>query len=52
MGGHGYMRDHPVELWYRDALTLAVFDSPTMVGDLYLARGFELPALAGEGAVR
>ena len=50
LGGHGYMRDHPVELWYRDALTLAVFDSPSMVGDLYLARGFELPA--GEGAVR
>ena len=43
LGGHGYMRDHPVELWYRDALTLATFDSPSMVGDLFLARAFEVP---------
>ena len=41
LGGHGYMRDHPVELWYRDALTLATFDSPSMIGDLFLARAFE-----------
>jgi alkylation response protein AidB-like acyl-CoA dehydrogenase len=53
LGGHGYMRDHPVELWYRDALTLATFDSPSMVGDLFLARGFELPAATtATGAVR
>lgn len=37
LGGHGYMRDHPVEMWYRDAATLATFDSPSMVGDLFLA---------------
>ena len=43
LGGHGYMRDHPVELWYRDALTLATFDSPSMVGDLFLARAYEAP---------
>lgn len=47
LGGHGYMRDHPVELWYRDALTLATFDSPSMIGDLFLARAFEVsPASA------
>lgn len=41
LGGHGYMRDHPEELWYRDALTLATFDSPSMVGDLFLASEFK-----------
>ncbi|HLI55699.1 MAG TPA: acyl-CoA dehydrogenase family protein, partial [Actinomycetota bacterium] len=40
LGGHGYMRDHPVELWYRDAMTLATLDAPSLVTDLYLgARG-------------
>lgn len=37
LGGHGYMRDHPQELWYRDAMTLATLDSPSMIGDLFLA---------------
>ena len=41
LGGHGYMRDHPVELWYRDAMTLATLDAPWLVGDLFLARGYE-----------
>ena len=41
LGGHGYMRDHPVELWYRDAMTLAALDTPWLVGDLFLARAFE-----------
>lgn len=38
LGGHGYMKDHPEEMWYRDALTLATFDSPSLVGDLFSAR--------------
>jgi alkylation response protein AidB-like acyl-CoA dehydrogenase len=37
LGGHGYMRDHPVELWYRDAMTLATLEAPWLVGDLFLA---------------
>jgi len=41
LGGHGYMRDHPVELWYRDAMTLAALDAPWLVGDLFLARGYQ-----------
>ena len=41
LGGHGYMRDHPVELWYRDAMTLAALDVPWLVGDLFLARAYE-----------
>lgn len=40
LGGHGYMRDHPQEMWYRDAMTLATLDSPSMVGDLFLAGEF------------
>jgi alkylation response protein AidB-like acyl-CoA dehydrogenase len=42
LGGHGYMRDHPQELWYRDAMTLATLDSPSMIGDLQLAGAFGL----------
>ena len=42
LGGHGYMRDHPVELWYRDAMTLATLDAPWLVGDLFLARGYQV----------
>jgi alkylation response protein AidB-like acyl-CoA dehydrogenase len=41
LGGHGYMRDHPVELWYRDAMTLAALETPWLVGDLFLARAHE-----------
>lgn len=36
LGGHGYMRDHPVELWYRDAMTLAALDPAWLAGDLFL----------------
>lgn len=34
LGGHGYIRDHPVEKWFRDAVTLAVFDAPEVLGDV------------------
>lgn len=43
LGGHGYMQDHPEEMWYRDALTLATFDSPSMVGDLLLSQTYKEP---------
>jgi alkylation response protein AidB-like acyl-CoA dehydrogenase len=26
LGGHGYLRDNPVEMWYRDARTLSVLE--------------------------
>jgi alkylation response protein AidB-like acyl-CoA dehydrogenase len=45
LGGHGYMRDHPVELWYRDAMTLATLDAPWLVGDLFLAGGYRAGGL-------
>jgi alkylation response protein AidB-like acyl-CoA dehydrogenase len=38
LGGHGYIRDHPVEKWFRDAVTLSVLDSPDVVGDVMVAR--------------
>lgn len=39
LGGHGYIRDHPVEKWFRDAVTLSVLDAPDVVGDMMVARG-------------
>ncbi|HWD07721.1 MAG TPA: acyl-CoA dehydrogenase family protein [Actinomycetota bacterium] len=44
LGGHGYMRDHPVELWYRDAMTLATLDAPWLLCDLFLG---SVPAAGG-----
>ena len=38
LGGHGYIRDHPVEKWFRDAVTLSVFDAPEVLGDTMVAR--------------
>jgi alkylation response protein AidB-like acyl-CoA dehydrogenase len=38
LGGHGYIRDHPVEKWFRDAVTLSVFDAPEVAGDVMVAR--------------
>jgi alkylation response protein AidB-like acyl-CoA dehydrogenase len=26
LGGHGFIREHPVELWYRSARTLGVLE--------------------------
>ncbi|MEO7803464.1 MAG: acyl-CoA dehydrogenase family protein [Actinomycetota bacterium] len=44
LGGHGYMRDHPEEMWYRDALTLSTFDSSIMVGDPFISETFKVGA--------
>jgi alkylation response protein AidB-like acyl-CoA dehydrogenase len=38
LGGHGYIQDHPVEMWFRDAVTLSVFDAPDIAGDAMVAR--------------
>lgn len=38
LGGHGYIKDHPVEKWFRDAVTLSVFDPPDLGGDAAVAR--------------
>ena len=26
LGGHGFLRDHPVEMWYRDLRTLSTLE--------------------------
>jgi alkylation response protein AidB-like acyl-CoA dehydrogenase len=31
LGGHGYVRDHPVELWLRNARGFASFEGMAMV---------------------
>lgn len=36
LGGAGYVHDHPVEKWYRDAQTLAAVESFDMNADAYL----------------
>ena len=38
LGGHGFVTDHPSEMWFRDAVTLSVLDSPELAGDLMVAR--------------
>jgi alkylation response protein AidB-like acyl-CoA dehydrogenase len=38
LGGHGYITDHPVEMWFRDAVTLSVLDAPDTVGDALVGR--------------
>ena len=31
LGGHGYIREHPVEMWYRHARTLSVLEGAALV---------------------
>jgi alkylation response protein AidB-like acyl-CoA dehydrogenase len=31
LGGHGFIREHPVELWYRHARTLSVLEGAATV---------------------
>ncbi|MGH2749702.1 MAG: acyl-CoA dehydrogenase family protein [Actinomycetota bacterium] len=38
LGGHGFVTDHPCEMWFRDAVTLSVFDAPEIAGDVMVAR--------------
>lgn len=33
LGGHGYLTDHPVERWYRDAAVLAAMDFDVLMTD-------------------
>jgi alkylation response protein AidB-like acyl-CoA dehydrogenase len=30
-GGHGYIRDYPLEMWYRNARTVTVLESAAAV---------------------
>jgi alkylation response protein AidB-like acyl-CoA dehydrogenase len=31
LGGHGFIREHPVEMWYRNARTLGVLEGTASV---------------------
>ena len=31
LGGHGFIREHPVEMWYRNARTLGVLEGMASV---------------------
>ena len=31
LGGHGFIREHPVELWYRNARTLGVLEGTVSI---------------------
>ncbi|MEO8091495.1 MAG: acyl-CoA dehydrogenase family protein [bacterium] len=38
LGGHGYMRDHPVEKWYRDAKLYQIWEGTNEIQRLVVAR--------------
>ncbi len=44
LGGHGYVRDHPVEKWYRDAKLYQIWEGTNEIQRLVVAR-----ALLGKG---
>src|SRR5664279_4580029 len=38
LGGHGYVRDHPVEKWYRDAKLYQIWEGTNEIQRLVIAR--------------
>ena len=38
MGGWGYVKDHPVEKWYRDAKLYTIFEGTSEIQRLVIAR--------------
>ncbi len=38
LGGYGYMRDHPVEKWMRDAKIMQIYEGTSQIQRLVIAR--------------
>lgn len=50
LGGHGYMRDHPLEKWYRDAKVYQIWEGTNEIQRLVIARAVTgAAARAGPG---
>jgi alkylation response protein AidB-like acyl-CoA dehydrogenase len=39
LGGWGYIYDHPVEKWYRDAKVFSIYEGTSEIQRLLIARG-------------
>lgn len=44
LGGHGYVRDHPVEKWYRDAKLYQIWEGTNEIQRLVIARALLGPS--------
>ena len=54
LGGHGYITDHPVEKWYRDAKVFDIYEGTSQIQRLVIARSLAnaqspLPLRQGHG---
>jgi acyl-CoA dehydrogenase len=44
LGGYGYIRDFPVEKWYRDAKIYTIFEGTSEIQRMVIARALESSA--------
>ena len=54
LGGQGYMKDHPVERYYRDARVTEIYEGTSEIQKLVLSRGIlkEISSVESPGGVR